>query len=146
MRSTDTDTFMGQTHVDVCCTPLTGLPLNDTDAERLARIYGAVADPVRLRLLSLIAAAGEMCSCDFLEPLAKSQPTISHHTKVLAEAGLIIGDRRGRWIYWSVPEARADAVRHLVSLGPPDSTTKPPTGGPFGGFVQLEATPRIELG
>jgi ArsR family transcriptional regulator len=97
------------------CAPLTDTPLSDIDAERLARIYGALADPVRLKLLSLIAASGELCSCDFLEPLAKSQPTISHHTRILAEAGLIAGDKRGRWVYWSVQNEQANFVRH--SLG-----------------------------
>ena len=64
-----------------------------------------MADPVRLRLLSLVAEAGELCSCNLEEPLGKSQPTISHHTKVLAEAGLIRGEKRGRWVWWRlVPE------------------------------------------
>ena len=68
------------------------------DAEELARRFAALADPVRLRLLSLIATAGEVCSCDLLEPLGKAQPTISHHTKALADAGLIVGEKRGRWV------------------------------------------------
>src|SRR6476620_6361841 len=85
-----------------CCWPISEAPLSDGDAEVLARTYAALADPVRLKLLSLIAAAGELCSCDLLEPLAKSQPTVSHHTKILAEAGLVAGDKRGRWVYWSI--------------------------------------------
>ena len=77
--------------------------------------FAALADPVRLKLLSLIAAAGELCSCDMVEPLGKSQPTVSHHTKILAEAGLITGDKRGRWVYWSVPVDRADFVRNALT-------------------------------
>ncbi|CAN5507254.1 metalloregulator ArsR/SmtB family transcription factor [soil metagenome] len=97
-----------------CCPSVTEAPLADADAATLAHTYAALADPVRLRLLSLIAASGEMCSCDLVEPLAKSQPTVSHHTKILAEAGLITGDKRGRWVYWSVQPTRADFVRQVL--------------------------------
>ena len=97
-----------------CCAPLTASPLSDPDAAALAETYAALADPVRLKLLSLIAATGEMCSCDLLEPLAKSQPTVSHHTKILAEAGLIAGDKRGRWVWWSVVPERASFVRGVL--------------------------------
>ena len=69
---------------------------------------------MRLKLLSLIAASGEMCSCDLLEPLAKSQPTVSHHTKILAEAGLIAGDKRGRWVWWSVVPDQAEFVSRVL--------------------------------
>ena len=92
-----------------CCPSLLAAPLAESDADVLARGFAALADPVRLRLLSLIAAAGECCSCDLEEPLGKSQPTISHHTKVLAEAGLIVGEKRGRWMWWTiVPERLAE--------------------------------------
>ena len=101
--------------IEGCCPSLTEAPLTEADAVALAQTYAALADPVRLRLLSMIAAAGEVCSCDLLEPLAKSQPTISHHTKVLAEAGLITGDKRGRWVYWRVSPARADLVQQVVA-------------------------------
>jgi ArsR family transcriptional regulator len=97
-----------------CCSPITGSSLGDAEAVALADTYAALADPVRLKLLSLIAASGEMCSCDLVEPLAKSQPTVSHHTKILAEAGLIAGDKRGRWVYWGVPPARAEFVRRVL--------------------------------
>jgi len=89
--------------------------LSEADAESLADVYAALGDPVRLRLLSLIAAAGELCSCDMVEPLAKSQPTVSHHTRILAEAGLIEGDKRGRWVHWSITEASADFVRRVLA-------------------------------
>ena len=68
----------------------------------------ALADPVRLRVLSILAAApeGEVCVCDFVEPLAKSQPTVSHHLKVLSDAGLVQGDRRGKWVWYSLNRSR----------------------------------------
>ena len=99
-----------------CCPSITEAPLSDTDAVGLAHTYAALADPVRVRLLSLIAAAGELCSCDLQGPLAKSQPTISHHTKILADAGLISGEKRGRWTYWRVEPTRTTFVRD--ALGP----------------------------
>ena len=101
---------------DACCPSPDAAPLSDADAGALAGTYAALADPVRLKLLSLIATAGEICSCDMVEPLAKSQPTVSHHTKVLAEAGLITGDKRGRWVYWSIDPARADFVDRALDI------------------------------
>ena len=92
-----------------CCPSLLAAPLTEQDAEDLASAFAAMADPVRLRLLSLVADAGEVCSCNLQEPLGKSQPTISHHTKVLADAGLIRGEKRGRWVWWRiVPERLAE--------------------------------------
>lgn len=97
-----------------CCVSLIDAPLDDADAETLSRTYAALSDPVRLKLLSLIAASGEMCSCDFLDPLGKSQPTVSHHTRILVDAGLITGDKRGRWVYWRVEPNQADFVRRVL--------------------------------
>ena len=88
-------------------------PLSEADALELAQMFAALADPVRLRLLSLIADAGEVCSCDLLEPLGKSQPTVSHHTKALADAGLI-GQKQGRWVSWRVERARMKALREAL--------------------------------
>ncbi|WP_421121429.1 metalloregulator ArsR/SmtB family transcription factor [Aquihabitans daechungensis] len=99
-----------------CCPSLTDAPLAEPDATALAHTYAALADPVRLRLLSLIAAAGEVCSCDLMAPLAKSQPTVSHHTKILADAGLITGDKRGRWVHWSIEPDQADFVRRVLDV------------------------------
>ena len=81
-------------------------------ADDLAGRLAAVADPIRLQVLSIIANApsGEVCACDFVEPLGKSQPTISHHLKVLAEAGLVDGDKRGRWVWYRLGD---HAVRSL---------------------------------
>jgi ArsR family transcriptional regulator len=83
-------------------------PLDEQDAAELARMFKALADPIRLRLLSLIAshAGGEACVCDLIGPFEVSQPTISHHLKVLREAGLVGSERRGTWVYyWVLPPA-----------------------------------------
>ncbi len=99
----------------LCCSPRTGDPLSADEATELARVFKAVADPVRLRLLSLIAshAGGEACVCELTGAFELTGPTISHHLKVLREAGLIDGERRGTWIYYRVqPDllARLSAV------------------------------------
>jgi ArsR family transcriptional regulator len=96
---------------ELCCTSVVEAPLSQAEAANLARILSALADPVRLRLLSLVAAQTEICSCDLEAPLAKSQPTVSHHTRVLAEAGLIVGEKRGRWTWWRVEPDRLAAIR-----------------------------------
>lgn len=100
-----------------CCPPVAGAPLSEAAASELAGAFAALADPVRLRLLSLVAAAGECCSCDLEEPLGRSQPTVSHHTRALAEAGLITGERRGRWTYWRVAPARLAALSAALDPG-----------------------------
>ena len=100
---------------ETCCSPLTEAPLAEADATALAHTYAALADPVRLRLLSLIAAAGEVCSCDLMAPLAKSQPTVSHHTKILADAGLIVGEKRGRWVWWRIVPERLAELRDALT-------------------------------
>src|SRR5205085_11893830 len=103
---------------DVCCPSVLAAPLAEADAEALAQSFAALADPVRLRLLSMVAAADEVCSCELQEPLGKAQPTISHHTKALADAGLIVGEKRGRWVYWrAVPERLATLRRALAPCG-----------------------------
>ena len=101
-----------------CTSSLTREPLSAAQAADLSRVFKALGDPVRLRLLSLIAShvGGEACVCDLTEAFDLTGPTISHHLKVLREAGLIIGDRRGTWIYYRVqPDAvqRASAVLEL---------------------------------
>jgi ArsR family transcriptional regulator len=94
--------------VPACCTPLAREPLSEDDAKSLASVFKALSDPVRLRLLSLIASfeGGQACVCDLTGPFDVSQPTISHHLRVLREAGLIDSERRGTWVYyWVLPEA-----------------------------------------
>jgi ArsR family transcriptional regulator len=94
-----------------CSSFLTEVPLEEEEAVELAHVLRALADPARLRLLSLVASQEEVCSCDLEAPLGKSQPTVSHHTRVLADAGLIIGEKRGRWMWWRVEPTRLAAVR-----------------------------------
>ena len=88
--------------------------MSEADAQQRALVFSALGDPVRLRLLSLIASAGEICSCDLQGPVGKSQPTISHHTRVLVEAGLIVGERRGRWMWWRVAPSQINNVQRLL--------------------------------
>lgn len=100
---------------DDCCPAVLTSALSEARAAELARDFAVLADPVRLRLLSLLASApaGEACVCELVEPLARSQPTVSHHLKVLADAGLIVGDKRGRWVWY---RAVPDRLGHLSGL------------------------------
>ena len=105
-----------------CCAPLAREPLTPDQAVDLARVFKAMGDPVRLRLLSLIASheGGEACVCDLSDVFELTGPTISHHLKVLREAGLITGDRRGTWIYYRVqPEALRVASTVLTPAARP---------------------------
>jgi ArsR family transcriptional regulator len=104
----------------LCCAPLTAASLSEAEAAEVAHIFGALADPVRLRLFSIVASEGEVCSCNLEGPLGKSQPTISHHTKILSEAGLIVGEKRGRWMWWRVVPERMTAFRR--ALGESETT------------------------
>ena len=101
----------------VCCTPLSVAPLDRAHAEQLARLLKAVADPTRLQLLSLVAQAPDRksCVCDLTEPLGLTQPTVSHHLKVLVDAGLLTRERRGPWAYYSLVTERFDDLRTLLS-------------------------------
>jgi ArsR family transcriptional regulator len=102
---------------DARCGPsLLAGSLGDADVLELARGFAALADPVRLRCLNLIAAAGECCSCDLEGPLERSQPTVSHHTRALAEVGLIAGEKRGRWMWWQVVPERVAALRDALAV------------------------------
>jgi ArsR family transcriptional regulator, arsenate/arsenite/antimonite-responsive transcriptional repressor len=90
-----------------CCPQVLAAPLGEAEADRLAAALRVLADPARLRLLSLIGAHpdGEACVCDLTAPIGLSQPTVSHHLKVLTEAGLVGREQRGRWVfYWLLPE------------------------------------------
>jgi ArsR family transcriptional regulator len=98
-----------------CCSVLVE-PIADERATELAKAFAALADPVRLRLFSMIASAGTCCSCDLIEPIGKSQPTVSHHTRVLAEAGLITGEKAGRWVNWTVVPQKLEQLS--VALSP----------------------------
>ena len=87
-----------------CCAPITGGALTDDAAVRLAGVFKALGDPSRVKLVSLIAAAadGEACICDLTEPVGLSQPTVSHHMRVLVDAGLVTREQRGKWAYYRV--------------------------------------------
>ena len=100
-----------------CCASVLDAPLDPEVAAPLAATFAALADPARLRLLSLIAAqpSGEVCACDLVEPLGKSQPTVSHHLKVLYEAGLVDRDKRGTWVWYRVVPERLAALRAALS-------------------------------
>jgi ArsR family transcriptional regulator len=98
-----------------CCSPLAAMAMTEVEAVDIAQIFGALSDPVRLRMLSLIAAEDEVCSCALEVPLGKSQPTISHHTRILTEAGLIVGEKRGRWMWWRIVPERLGEVSRILS-------------------------------
>ena len=97
------------------CRPVTTQMISEGEARDVALVFHALSDPVRLRIFSIIAAEGEVCSCNLEVPVAKSQPTVSHHTRILAGAGLIEGEKRGRWTYWRVIRGRLDQVTGLLS-------------------------------
>ncbi|MGH3779176.1 MAG: ArsR/SmtB family transcription factor [Pseudonocardiaceae bacterium] len=107
-----------------CCSPLVRDPLSAEQSVKLAHLFKALGDPVRLRLLSLIAShtGSEACVCDLAGVFDLTGPTISHHLKVLREAGLITGDRRGTWIYYRV---QPDALQRLSDMLVPDGTVTP---------------------
>jgi ArsR family transcriptional regulator len=95
-----------------CCVPRVTSSLTVDDAERAARVFKALGDPTRVRLLSLIAAGegGEACICDLTEPVGLSQGTVSHHMKLLADAGLVTREQRGKWAYFAVNAETMDAA------------------------------------
>jgi ArsR family transcriptional regulator len=99
-----------------CCPSVLSSPLDATEAAQLALGFTALADPVRLQVLSILAASpeGEVCVCDFVEPLGKSQPTVSHHMKILADAGLVHGERRSKWVYYSLDRGRLASLRAAI--------------------------------
>jgi ArsR family transcriptional regulator len=94
-------------------------PIDADHAEHIARVLKALADPSRLRIVSIIARAGDVCVCDLTTPLGLSQPTVSHHVKVLREAGVLVGERRGKWVHVRLadePPAAAAAVLDSMTL------------------------------
>jgi ArsR family transcriptional regulator len=99
-----------------CCPSVLTAPLDSADAAELAKGFVALADPTRLRMLSILAAdpAGEVCGCHLVEPLGKSQPTVSHHLKILSDAGLVHGARRGKWVWYSLDRDRLAELRDAI--------------------------------
>jgi ArsR family transcriptional regulator len=102
---------------DQCCAPLLREPITADQAAGLARTLKALADPTRLRLVSMVAAheGGEACVCDLTEPLGLTQPTVSHHLKILVEAGIFTRDKRGVWAYYALVPAAMDALATLLT-------------------------------
>jgi ArsR family transcriptional regulator len=102
---------------DACCTPIRREVLDEAEATELAEAFKALSDPVRLRLLNLIATSegGQACVCDLTGPVERSQPTVSHHLKVLRDAGLVASERRGTWVWYSVNARRLDDLRRVLA-------------------------------
>jgi ArsR family transcriptional regulator, arsenate/arsenite/antimonite-responsive transcriptional repressor len=105
---------------EACSTPLVREPIGEAPAAGLAQVFRALGDPVRLRLVSIIGAhqGGEVCVCDLTDAFDLTQPTISHHLKVLRQAGIIDSDRRGTWVYYRLVPATLKAVAALLSSPP----------------------------
>jgi ArsR family transcriptional regulator, arsenate/arsenite/antimonite-responsive transcriptional repressor len=101
---------------EACCTPLVREPITASQATDLARLLKALADPTRLRLVSMVAAheGGEACVCELTEPLGLTQPTISHHLKILVDAGIFTRDKRGVWAYYALVPAALDALAAVL--------------------------------
>src|SRR3954464_11676859 len=100
--------------ITACCDGLLAAPLGQAAAEDLAAAFKVIADPVRLRLLSIVATQGETCACNLTAPLGKSQPTISHHLSVLTDAGLLHREKRGKWAWYSVAPERLQVLRDAL--------------------------------
>jgi ArsR family transcriptional regulator len=114
-----THAIISITDPDTCAQPaLVGEPIDEASAARLAQVFKALGDPVRLRLVSLIGArqGGEVCVCDLTSAFDLTQPTISHHLKVLREAGLIKSERRGTWVYYRLVPAALERMAALLSV------------------------------
>jgi ArsR family transcriptional regulator len=109
----------GATALAPCCAPADASPLDEQEIDRIARVSKALGDPTRVRLLALISAEarGESCVCDLTEPVGLSQGTVSHHMRILAQAGLVEREQRGKWAYYSIVRetlaATATAMRSL---------------------------------
>ena len=97
-----------------CCAPLAAPVLNEYEAAATAELFKSLADPARVRIVNVLATAGEpVCACELYEPLGLSQPTVSHHLKKLTDAGLLQREQRGKWAYFSL---RRDAVEKLAAV------------------------------
>lgn len=103
--------------MDYCCTPLFEGVIDETAATEMAPVLAALADPVRLRIVSMLAAApdGAACGCDLESPLDLAQPTVSHHLRILREAGLVEGTRQGRWVYYRIVPERLEEIRQALA-------------------------------
>lgn len=115
---------MEKAKVVPCCPPVLEGRLTKSEAEQLAGAFKAIADPARLRLLSFIASqpSGETCVCHLMKPLGLSQPTVSHHLKILFDTGLLDRDRRGTWVFYRIVPERLAALRDALAL--PEETPR----------------------
>ena len=106
-----------QTPPELCC--VTEAPITQHEAEDLASVLSALADPVRLRILSIIAAAPELevCACDLPAAVDRSQPTVSHHLKLLVEAGICVREQRGKWAWFKLQPGRLSQIQAALSIG-----------------------------
>lgn len=113
---TDT-TLLPRVEASSCCTPVLREPLDQENADRLSRALKAIADPARLRLISMVAAHanGEACACELTEPLGLSQPTVSHHLKVLVEAGILHREKRATWAYYTLIPGALNSLANLIT-------------------------------
>lgn len=104
--------------IEACCAPVLSDPISTEHADELAAGFKVLSDPVRLRLLSLIANSpeGEVCACDLVEPVGRSQPTVSHHLSILADAGLLTREQRGKWAWFRVVPERVAVLREALSF------------------------------
>ena len=109
--------LLDQPSAVACCAPIQASALGDADARTLARGFAALGDPVRLRLLSLLATStdGAVCVCDLVGPVGKSQPTVSHHLKILREAGLVTAQKRGTNNWYAIVPGGLDALRGVLN-------------------------------
>ena len=103
--------------VDPCCSPLLGAPLDEIEAGELAELLKTLADPIRLRLVSIVAnsSSGEMCACDLPDLVGRSQPTVSHHLSLLVKAGLLEREQRGKWAWFRLRPERLDAIADALA-------------------------------
>ena len=99
-----------------CCAPLDAPVLSDEEVEGTAALFRALADPARVRLVNILATNGSVCVCDLTAPLGLTQPTVSHHLKVLTAAGLLEREQRGRWAYFSINDEAMERLADLADL------------------------------
>ena len=104
--------------IQPCCEPVLVEPLAANEAAELAEAFKVLADPIRLRIISLIATApdGEMCSCDLVAPTGRSQPTVSHHLSILTDAGILARDQRGKWAWFRIVPERLEILRDALAV------------------------------
>ncbi|GHA21852.1 hypothetical protein GCM10010329_51430 [Streptomyces spiroverticillatus] len=135
--------MLGQDATEGGCPTLLSAPMPEETATELAKVFKALGDPVRLRLLSMIASreGGEICVCDLTPAFDLSQPTISHHLKLLKQAGLIASERRGTWVYYRLLPATTDRLSALLANphARPEATAAPHTAAPHAGAPHAAA-------